>query len=126
MHIEARGRHPTFEERKGALLNMLPQKFKEEVFFRIPALQDSMVGATAADQDRAYFTLRAQLQRQVEMTIQWSAQHGGLPGGAQANVLPTEDLQNSNWDTTGLNITGDEEKDVEAVLAWRTKGKSEG
>ena len=54
-----------------------------------------MLGTTLQEQDQAYFNLRAQLQRQVEMTIQWSRQ-AGLPGGAQANVLPTEDPQQAS------------------------------
>ena len=48
-YVEAGGRHPTCEERKGALLNMLPQKLKEEMFFRIPVLQESMVDNTMDD-----------------------------------------------------------------------------
>lgn len=52
-YIEAGGRHPTFEERKSALLNILLPKFKEVVFFRTPALQEYLIGFTLEDQDRA-------------------------------------------------------------------------
>jgi len=40
-HIEAGGRPPTFEEKRAALLKLLPTKFGEDVFFRIPALHES-------------------------------------------------------------------------------------
>ena len=78
-YLEAGGKIPSFEDRRAALLIILPTKFKEEVFFRIPAMQESMIDASAEEQDRAYFALRAQLQKQVDMTIQWSNIGGGLP-----------------------------------------------
>ena len=126
-YIEAGGRNPTFEERKGALLNILPAKFKEEVFFRIPAMQESLIGATMEEQDKAYFTLRAQLQKQVDMTIQW-ASSGSSPGGAQANVLP--EGSDASYPSTGIEspAAGEatEQSDYEAFLAWRAKGKGKG
>lgn len=88
-YIEAGGRQPTYEERRAALLTILPPKFREDVFFRIPAVMNLMVNASADEQDIAYRDLRAQLQRQVELITQWSRIGGGFPGGAQpgANVL---------------------------------------
>ena len=94
-HLEAGGKTPSFEDRRAALLIILPPKFKEEVFFQIPAMQESMSDVTAEEQSM-YFAPRAQLQKQVDMTIQWSAIGGGLPGGgAGANVLP-EEVQNGD------------------------------
>ena len=91
---------PSYDDRRAALLNILPAKFKEEVFFRIPGMQESMQDASQEEQDRAYFALRAQLQKQVDMTIQWSAIGGGLAGGnSGANVLP-EDTQTGDDATT--------------------------
>ena len=46
--------------------------------------------ASAEEQDKAYFALRVQLQKQVDMTVQRSSIGGGLPGSAAANVLPEE------------------------------------
>ena len=60
---------PSFDDRRAALLNILPLKFKEEVFFRIPGMQDSMQEASQQEHDRAYFVLRAQLQKQVDNLI---------------------------------------------------------
>ena len=43
-YIEAGGQPLPFEERRAAMLNILPAKFREDVFFRIPAMQESMAG----------------------------------------------------------------------------------
>ena len=45
-YLEAGGKRPTYEEQKGALLNILPLKFREGVFFRIPMLQETLNDAT--------------------------------------------------------------------------------
>ena len=58
------------------MLHILPAKFHEDVFFRIPAMQEAMAGRTMEEQDLAYQTLRAQLQRQVELTTQWAVMGG--------------------------------------------------
>ena len=86
-YLEAGGKMPSYDDRRAALLNILPQKFKEEVFLRIPGMQESMQDASQEEQGRAYFALRAQLQKQVDMTTQWAAMGGGLPGGG-VHVLP--------------------------------------
>ena len=89
------------------MLNILPQKFKEEDFFRVPGRQHSMQEASQEEQDRAYFALSAQLQKQVDMTIQRASVGGGLAGGAGAYVLPEEpSTGNEALIATG---TGDQE-----------------
>ena len=118
---------PSYDDRRAALLNILLVKFKEEVFFRIPGMQESMQDASQEEQDRAYFALRAQLQKQVDMTIQWSAIGGGLSGGnSGANILP-EDAQNGD---DAINFGQDfgfgDQQDYEAFVAWRAKGKGKG
>ena len=45
-------------------------------------------GASEGEQSRAYLSVRGQVQRQVNLTIQWSGM-GSLPGGSQpTNLLP--------------------------------------
>ena len=122
--LEAGGKTPNFEDRRAALLIIPSTKFKEEVFCRIPAMQESMTDASAEDQDKAYFALRAQLQKQVDMTIQWSSIGGGFAGGSGANVLPEEQGSGGGADGVGQGDSGPE--DYEAFLAWRAKGKSKG
>ena len=49
------------------MINIPPTMFREHVFFRIQAMQESMVGATLHKQVIAYRGFRAQLRRQVEL-----------------------------------------------------------
>jgi hypothetical protein len=85
-YLESGGRRLSFEERRAALLMLLPQKFREEVFFRIPAMQDMAdYGLSEDAQDMAVTKLRAQVQRQAELMVQWSAMNGRPESGA--NVL---------------------------------------
>ena len=121
-YIEAGGQPLLFEERRAATLNILPAKFREDVFFRIPAMQESMAGATMEQQDSAYHLLRAQLQRQVEMTTQWAVMAGReqplhvLPGGSatggEAESQPYDDT--AVWD------------DAWACFVYKGKGKGKG
>ena len=66
-YIEAGGR--TFDERKAALFNILPEKFKDDVFFRFPAMQETLIGATMEEQNTVDISLRAQLQKQADFTL---------------------------------------------------------
>ena len=77
----------------------------------------------------AYLSLRMQLQRHVDMTIQWSGM-GGLKGGSQANVLPTDNPDSTNPDQ-GLSNSGADSQSAqsgyEAFVAWTaSKGKRKG
>lgn len=116
-YIEAGGRPPTFEEKRAALLKMLPNKFREDVFFRFPALHESYSNASADGQNFAYRTLRAQLQRQVDMILQW-ANIGNLPGGSHANILPEGTMDQQGGEQAG--------QDDPAYAAWKGKGKGKG
>ena len=118
---------PSYDDRRAALLNILPLKFKEEVFSRIPGMQDSMQEASQDEQDRAYFALRAQLQKQVGMTIQWSAIGGGPPGGnAGAHVLLKELGNGDAAANSGQDFGVGDPDDYEAFAAWRAKGRGKG
>ena len=76
-YLESGGRRLSFEERRAALLMIPPPKFREDIFFRIPAMQDMADSGLSEDaQDLAATRLRAQVQRQAELTVQWSAVHG--------------------------------------------------
>ena len=87
-YTEAGGRAPAFDERRSSMLAILPISFREPILFRVPGMQDAMLGATPEEQDMAYSNLRAQVQRQVELVIQWGSMMGHkipaniLPGGA--------------------------------------------
>jgi len=73
--------------------------------------------ASADEQNFACRTLRAQLQRQVEMIVQW-ANIENLPGGCQANILlegKAEQMQNEQWGN-----------DDAGYAAWKGKGKGKG
>ena len=95
---EAGGRTPTFEERRSALINILPESFRHEVFFRLPAMQSDMINGSQEEQDMAYMSLRQQLQRMVEVTAQWttlSGKSGGftyyLPSAAAGEELSSSE-----------------------------------
>jgi len=113
-HFEAGGRPLTFEEKRAALLRLLLSKFRENVFSRISALHESYFDLPADDQDFAYRTFRAQLQRQVEMTVQW-ANIGSLPVGSQANIFPEGNTEQQGGEQPG--------QDDPAYAAWKGKGK---
>ena len=91
-YLESGGRRLSFEERRAALLMLLPQKFREEVFFRIPEMQAVADYALSDDaQDAAVSKLRSQVQRQAELMVQWSAMNGrqepaNMLGGGDGNM----------------------------------------
>ena len=112
---EAGGRTPTFEERRSALINIQPESFRHEVFFRLPAMQNDMVNGSQEEQDMACMSLRQQLQRMVEVTAQWSTlsgkgnnpayhvpgqPHGEEPSGFEREANEDDEgwvLYNGNW-----------------------------
>ena len=110
-YVEAGGRPPTFIEKRSALLNILPPSFRQDIFFRVPAMQDPMLNSTIDEQELAFARLKADVQRQVELTMQWSAMsHTKVP----ANVLPGGDPSSAT-----PNVQSDED------LLW-LKGKGKG
>ena len=69
-YLESGGRRLSFEEQRAALLMLLPQKFREEVFFRIPETQVvADYGLSEDAQDEAVTKLRWQVQRQSELMV---------------------------------------------------------
>ena len=50
-------------------------------------MQDAMTGASMEQQDAAYAQLKARLQRQVELTVQWPAMVEPQRPDPHANLL---------------------------------------
>ena len=62
-YVEAGGHRLPYEERRAAMLQILPAAFRQQAFFQIPAMmQDTMAGATVEQQEAACHTLRTTLQ----------------------------------------------------------------
>ena len=123
-YLESGGRRLSFEERRAALLMLLPQKFREEVFFRIPEMQAVADYALSDDaQDAAVSKLRSQVQRQAELMVQWSAMNGRQE---PAHMLGGGDSQYGGdpyWDAPYEEYNQDL---LYGAKGWRTKGKGKG
>ena len=99
-YVEAGGQPLPSEERRAAILQILPPAFRQDAFFRIPAMQDTHLGANAEQQELAYQSLKAAVQRQVELSVQWPAMGhrdqpannlcGGHPEGDAEQPSPEE------------------------------------
>ena len=62
-----------FEEKRPALLNLLPDSFRADMFMKIPELQDSIpVDAPPDWQDVTFDRLRLKVQTQAQQISQWS------------------------------------------------------
>ena len=119
-YLESGGRRLSFEERRAALLMLLPQKFREEVFFRIPEMQAAADYSLSDDaQDVAVTKLRAQVQRQAELMVQWSAMNGRQE---PAHMLGGGDNQYGGdpyWDSSNA----DQSQDIlYGAKGWKGKG----
>jgi len=76
-YFESGERRLSLEERRVALVMLLPQQFREELFFRIPAMQE--VADYGFSEDTQYMTVtqvRVQAQRRADLMVQWSAMNG--------------------------------------------------
>ena len=60
-------------------MNILPESFHHEVFFRLPAMQNDMIDSSQEEQDLAYMALLQQFQPMVEVTAQWTTLSGKGP-----------------------------------------------
>ena len=83
---EAGGRTPTFEERRSAIINILPESFRHEVFFRLPAMQDDMVNGSQEEQDMAYMALRQQLQSVADDSVHSAPACAHSPPGVPVDL----------------------------------------
>ena len=125
----------SFEERRAALLMLLPQKFREEVFFRIPEMQAAADYSPPDDaQDVAVTKLRVQVQRQAELMVQWSAMNGRQE---LAHMLGGGDNQYGGdpyWDTRTqtkvktfcTELRGGKAREERAKAKIQAKGAKEG
>ena len=110
-YVESGGRNISYEEKRSALLSILPAKFREDIFFRIPAMQEAPKFTSEEAADAAAIQLRQQVQKQAELMVQWSMLNSKPE--AQANMM---EGQNGSWGAEP-GTEGDEE------LYWITEGK---
>ena len=85
-YTEAGGRSLAYEDRKLALINILPSEFRPEMLMRLQMLPDPPSGAPQAMQDEYYIRLRSSLQKQIELINQLQTM-GSLRGGGPGLLL---------------------------------------
>ena len=71
--LESGGRKLSFEKKRSALLTILPVKFREEIFFRVPAMQEDYNNADESGQEAAFADLKMKVQKQAETL--WVLRH---------------------------------------------------
>ena len=72
-YIESGGRWMPFEDKRLAVLQLLPARFREDMFMKLPELQDSMTHDAPQDwQDVTLDRLRIKVQTQAQQIAQWS------------------------------------------------------
>ena len=72
--MESGGRAPSFDERRTALLSILPDEIRRDVLMNVHMLEPG-AHAPQVQQDEAYSRLRTLIQRQVELITQFDALH---------------------------------------------------
>lgn len=70
---EAGGRPLSYDERRVALISILPDKVRRDMLMRIHTMSEPYPGATQQEQDAAYRELRATLEKQLELCTQFEA-----------------------------------------------------
>ena len=117
-YVEAGGQPLPFEERRASLLQILPPSFRQDAFFRIPAMQESHMGVSPDQQEMAYQNLKSALQRQVELSVQWPTIG---QRDQQANVLGGESHEEGSGEPVPDKVYWDD-----AYLCYVRKGKGKG
>ena len=113
-----------FEEKRSALLSLLPENFRADMFMKIPELQDSIpVDAPPDWQDVTFDRLRLKVQTQAQQISQWSELYRKKE--KPINNLNLETNQWAYWETA-LSETVDQEDLLLAGKKGRIKGKGRG
>ena len=68
-YAEAGGRPQSFDERRSALMKILPDSLGKDILTNVHFM-DPGPGATQAQQDECYMTLRSMIQKNVELITQ--------------------------------------------------------
>ena len=119
-YLESGGRRLSFEERRSALLEILPAKFREDIFFKVPGMQEMADSDLSLDaQDILMDDLRAKVQRQAELVVQWASLHGRHE--KQAHVM--QEWGDQSWESS-LWPSQDEygSELLYGAKGWQTKG----
>ena len=113
-----------FEEKRSALLNLLPENFRTDMFTKIPELQDSIpVDAPPDWQDVTFDRLRLRVQTQAQQISQWSELYR-----KKEKPINNLNLETNQWahSETALSENADQEDLLLAGKKGRIKGKGRG
>ena len=84
--IEAGGRVLSFDDRKMALLHIIPDQMKADIMLRLHMFPEPPAGSSQDVQDESFAKLRTALQKQLELTIQFQAM-GSMRSGRPLNTM---------------------------------------
>ena len=66
-YLEAGGRLLSYDEKKIALLIIVPEILRADIMLKFQGILEPMPGSFQEDQDEAFYALRNKLQKQLEM-----------------------------------------------------------
>ena len=73
-YVESGGRQPSYDERRSALMHLLPVEIRRDVLVTLHVTEPPP-NASAQEQDAAYMQLRSMLQKRTELIAQYEALH---------------------------------------------------
>ena len=94
----------SFDERKLALLSIVPEQVRADILIRLHMFQEPAPGSTQLEQDESFMRLRNTLQKQLELTVQLQAMSSARGGGAvhtmgeEQSVDQAHDSSEDSWD----------------------------
>ena len=90
--LEAGGRAMSFDERKLALISIVPAQIRADIMIRLHMFPEPPPGSSQQVQDESFTQLRTTLSKQLELTIQLQAM-GSMRGGGPVNNMSDEPVE---------------------------------